>query len=176
MADQDLNEAPEWVESLLHEARFQSGCDAASSDGLMLLKLVRADGGQSSPWISAPRYLRGLVAAAGVRLADVVRWAGFTDEALALDSAFGRAWARLTEALGCGDAMALLRLRLAFAEEYGDFAIPIAARKDAAAGRDQHSVSEITAMLEASTADWTPALIERLRRCEEAFLAARGDV
>src|SRR4051794_19343617 len=92
-----------WLDPWLREAgpppgEFLSACDTASRDGLMLLTLRRtAELRRGAAWLSAPAFVRALVAAARVPLAEVTRWAGFAPD-LSLEPGFGRAWARLAGA------------------------------------------------------------------------------
>jgi hypothetical protein len=172
--EQRLDDTMVWVQTLLRESvpsGFLDSCEAASRDGFMLLKLRQEDRRRpAAAWQPAPAYLKALVAGARVSLEAVVRWARLPAD-LGLTREFGAGWGRLTRALGWDPAASLLRLRLAFAEEAGDFVLPLARRGGAGpgGGRTASDPSAVLAALAASTAGWDPLIRDRLRECEDDF-------
>jgi hypothetical protein len=168
-----------WIETLLRATApggFLPACEAASRDGLMLLKLRQAEQHRPAALLQpAPTYLRSLAQAARVSLEAVARWARLPSD-LRLVRDFGAGWGRLTLALGWDPSVALLRLRLAFAEEAGDLVLPLARRAPArpGAGQPPASPSATLAALAASEAGWDLELRGRLHECEAGFRDACG--
>jgi hypothetical protein len=177
--DVRFEDSTAWLETLLRAAApgvFLEACEAASHDGLMLLRLRQADRRRPSSILQpAPAYLRSLARAARVSLEAVARWARLPSD-LGLGREFGAGWGRLARALGWDESVALVRLRLAFAAEAGDLVLPLSHRGPASpgAGRRASHPSNILAALADCEAGWDPELRGRLRECEAGFREACG--
>ena len=138
----------------------------------MLLTLRRASPLMEGTLVSAPEFLRGLAAAAKVSIGSAARWAGLPDD-LRVDTAFARGWGRLARVLGWDPRGALLRLRLALAEEAGSGLLAFTQRLDAAGIDDNdNDLGSYESALARESARWSPDLRGRLDDCEAAFREA----
>jgi len=122
--------------------------------------------------VSAPEFLRGLAAAARVSLEVAARWASLPED-LRINDAFARGWGRLTRVLGWDPRSALLRLRLALAEEAGSGLLAPTPRIEVVGGSAgataELALDDYESALARESACWDAELVGRLHNCEVAF-------
>jgi hypothetical protein len=176
----DGNPPPAWLEALLRQAAepssaFLAACERGSESGYTLLKLRRVSPLMEGTLVSAPEFLRGLSAAARVSLASAARWAGLPED-LRINDAFARGWGRLARSLGWDPRGALLRLRLALAEEAGSGLFAPTARVEPMGASAETAadlgLDDYESALARESATWAPDLVDRLHSYESAFREA----
>jgi hypothetical protein len=150
---------------------FLNACVQSSEAGLALVKLRRASQRLEGSLLGAPEYLRGLTAVAQVSLEAVCRWAGLSPD-FRLDRQSAAGWGHLARALGLSLREAILRLRLALAEDLGLEFLPLQARGEATAPASAPGFEDWEAGFAAETADLSPESLDRLHDCEAAVRLA----
>lgn len=174
--DQPGEAEPGWLVELIRRSapsspEFLNACARSSEAGLALVKLRRASQRLEGAPLAAPEYLRGLTAIAQVSLEVVCRWAGLSPD-FHLDRQSATGWGHLARALGLSLREAILRLRLALAEDLGLEFLPLRARGDATAPAAAPGLEDWEAGFAAEAAYLPPESLDRLHECEAAVRLA----
>jgi hypothetical protein len=174
--DQTGDAEPGWLEELIRRSvpaspGFVNACVQSSEAGLALAKLRRASQRMGGALLAAPEYLRGLAAVAQVSSEVVCRWAGLsTDFRPDRQSAAG--WGHLARALGLSLREAVLRFRLALADDLGLDFMPVQARGEAVLSVPAPSLEDWEAGFAAEAACLSPESLDLLDECEAAVRLA----
>jgi hypothetical protein len=174
--DQPGEAEPVWLVELIRRSAppspdFLDACTQSSEAGLALMKLRRASRRLEGAPLGAPEYLRGLAAIAQVSSEAVCRWAGLSPD-FRLDRQSAAGWGRLARALGLSFREAILRLRLALAEDFGLEFLPVRARGEATSPAAVPSLEEWEAGFAAEATGLGPESLNLLHECEAAVRLA----
>lgn len=174
----ELDEAPAWLVCLLRQSTppspgFFEACVRSSEVGADLVKLRRASRRFEAAPLGALDYLLGLAAVARVPIDAIRDWAGLPNEPR-LDRPFASAWGRLARAIGLDLREAMVRLRLAFANDLGVDPLPMQARSDADAPNFVPDPADWEVALAREAALWDSEVLARLSECEAALRLAYG--
>ena len=167
---------PVWLVELIRRSAppspdFLDACMQSSEVGLALVKLRRAQPEARGAPLGTPEYLRGLAAIAQVSFEAICRWAGLSPD-FHLDRQLAAGWGRLALALGLSFREAILRLRLALAEDFGLEFLPVRARGDATSPAAAPSLEDWDAGFAAEVASLDPESLSLLHECEAAVRLA----
>jgi hypothetical protein len=175
-ADQPGEAEPVWLVELIRRSAppspdFLNACVQSSEAGLALVKLRRASQRLEGALLGAPEYLRGLTAVAQVSFEAVCRWAGLSPD-FRLDRQSAAGWGHLARVLGLSFREAILRLRLALADDLGLEFLPVQARGEATSPASVSSFEDWEAGFAAETAGLGPESLNLLHECEAAVQLA----
>jgi hypothetical protein len=174
--DQPGDAAPDWLVELIHRSAppsrgFLDACVQSSAAGLALAKLRRASQRMGGALLAAPEYLRGLTAVAQVSSEVVCRWAGLSNDFRPnRQSAAG--WGNLARVLGLSLREAILRFRLALADDLGLELMPVQARGEAVLSVPAPSLEDWEAGFAAEAGRLSPESLDLLDECEAAVRLA----